>query len=238
MFCCPSAPARLAVSLAAALLLSHCASTPEDEEPLGQPVLDKMEHPKLDPDPTDAGGKPDNKRFAGTDAPATGLAPVSGKDGRFVIRDAQGAMRVDGVLKEGRMDGAWKYFDPGGRRLAELDYRGDQRHGPVSLYYVSADGSAAGRKRMAAAYENGSLNGMARSWYPSGGKQLERDFDHGILQGSRGWSEYGKEMSDGTAQTAALDVYRSEDALLEELEAFVQLKIRQHATDKSKSPGG
>lgn len=38
----------------------------------------------------------------------------------------------------------------------------------------------------------------------------------------------GKEMTDGGAPPAA----RSEDALLEEREAFVQLKIRQHASEK------
>ena len=230
-----SPPARLACSVASALILTHCASTPEDEAPLGQPTLEKLEHAKLDPGPEAADGKPLTKTIE-PDAPATGLVPVSGKDGRFVIRDAKGSMRVDGVLKEGRMDGIWKYFDPSGRRLAELGYRGDQRHGPVTLSYVSADGKAAGRKRMTAAYESGSLNGMAVSWYPGGGKQLEREFDSGILQGSRGWQADGKEMTDGAAQTAALDLSRSEDALLEELEAFVQLKIRQHASEKPGVP--
>ena len=230
------ASARLLLATAAVVGLTHCASTPEDEAPLGQPVLDHMEHPKLDPGPEDADGKPLPKPAAEPDAPATGLAPVTGKDGRFVIRDAKGSMRVDGVLKEGRMDGTWKYYDPTGRRLAELGYRGDQRHGPITLFYVSADGKAAGKKRMAAAYDDGALNGIAVSWYPTGGKQLERDFDHGILQGSRGWAENGKEMTDGAAQTAALDVSRSEDALLEELEAFVQLKIRQNASEKPGVP--
>jgi hypothetical protein len=75
----------------------------------------------LDPTPEAADGKPVDE------ASATGLAPVSGKDGRFVIRDAQGAMRVDGTLKHGRIDGLWKYCDPSGRRLAEVAYQADQR---------------------------------------------------------------------------------------------------------------
>ena len=97
------------------------------------------------------------------------------------------------------------------------------------MYDVSTDGKAAGRKRMTGTYSDGSLDGMTRSWYPSGGKELGRDFDHGILQGARGWQEDGKEMTDGAAQTTALQISKSEDALLSELEAFVQLKIRQHA---------
>ncbi len=228
-----TAPFRFALSLATVVFLTQCASSPEDDAPLGQPVLEKLEHAQLDPDPAEDLEKPNAKLGADLDAPATGLAPVSGQDGRFVIRDAKGSMRVDGVLKAGRMDGVWKYFDPTGRRLAELTYRADQRHGPITLFYVSADGKAAGQKRMAAAYEEGALNGMARTWYPSGGKQLEREFDHGILQGSHGFLENGKEMTDAAAQTAALETSRSEDALLEELEAFVQLKIRQNAAQKA-----
>lgn len=223
-------PVCRALPFAVALLLCHCASTPEDEGPLGEPKLEKLEHAKLDPGPEGTEGKPLTKSADEPGAPATGLVPVSGKDGRFVIRDAKGAMRVDGVLKGGRMDGVWKYFDPTGRRLAELGYRGDQRHGPITLFYVTADGKAAGKKRMGAAYDNGSLNGMAVTWYPTGARQLEREFDSGILQGSRGWQENGQEMTDGAAQSAALDTSRSEDALLEELEAFVQLKIRQNSS--------
>ena len=117
-----------------------------------------------------------------------------------------------------------------------------QRHADVGFFArrieLRAAGKAAGRKRMTGTYGDGSLDGMTRSWYPSGGKELERDFDHGILQGARGWQEDGKEMTDGAAQTAALQISKSEDALLSELEAFVQLKIRQHAPEKTGAPAG
>lgn len=217
---------RFAVPVLAALLLSHCASTPEDDEPLGQPMLEKLEHARLDPAPEGDG------EMIRDDGPAAGLAPVSGKDGRFVIRDPQGALRVDGTLREGRMNGTWHYFDPSGRRLAAVGYRGDQRHGPVTLFFVSSDGKAAGRKKMVGAYDDGSLDGFANNWYAGGGKHLEREFDRGLMQGSRGWLPDGKEMTDGAAQSAALEASHSEEALLSELEAFVQLKIREHAAGK------
>ena len=38
------------------------------------------------------------------------------------------------------------------------------------------------------------------------------------------------------AQSEALSVSRAEDALLSELEAFVQLKIRQNASTPSQAP--
>lgn len=219
---------RLFVPLSAALLLSHCASAPEEEAPLGEPVLEKLEHARLDPPP----GPDAMKLDAEEPAAGAGLAPVAGKEGKFVIRDAKGAMRVQGTLKGGRMDGDWKYFDPSGRRLAEVAYLADQRHGAVTVYYVSTDGKAAGSKKMTGVYLDGALNGFARSFHRSGGKYLEREFDRGILQASRGWQEDGKELTDGAAQAAGLEVSRAEDALLSELEAFVQLKIREHAGER------
>jgi hypothetical protein len=220
---------RFSIPVFAALLLCQCASVPE--EPLGEPKLDDMEEAKLDPAPPKAG---DHKPKPMDEVvPATGLTPVSGKDGRFVIRDPKGAMRVDGHLKGGRMDGEWQYFDPQGRRLALVNYRADQRHGAVSLFYVSKDGKAAGRKKMTGTFVDGSLNEFARTYYASGEKELEREFDRGILQAVRGWKEDGKALSDGEAQSAGLQVTQTEEALLSELEAFVQLKIREHAGAKS-----
>jgi hypothetical protein len=222
-----SAMIRHAVPVFAAVLLCQCAAVPE--EPLGEPQLEKLEEARLDPEPESAGKpkKPALDTFTGE-----GLTPVFGKDGRFVIRDPKGAMRVDGTLRGGRMDGFWQYFDPAGRRLAGVTYRGDRRQGPVTLYFVSKDGKAAGRRKMTGVYEDGALNTFAMTFYTNGNKQLERDFDRGILQGVRGWKEDGSEMTDGAAQTAGLEVSHAEDALLSELEAFVQLKIRENAGAK------
>lgn len=202
-----------------------------------EPKLDRMEHAQLDPDPEKPGSVETGGAIPNSDAPPVGgvepvggLAPVTGRDGKFVIRDPKGSLRVDGLLKGGRMDGKWQFFDPTGRRLAEVHYRADQRHGPATLYYVAADGKgAAGRKRLTAEYQDGTLHGFARNWYPNGDRQLEREFDQGILQASRGWGPDGKDLADGAAQTAGLETSRTEDALLTELEAFVQLKIRQNA---------
>ncbi len=222
-------PIRFSVPVLAALVLCQCASVPE--EPLGEPKLDDMEEARLDPAPPKAGGP--RSKPAEEEVPPGGLAPVSGKDGRFVIRDPKGAMRVDGHLKGGRMDGEWQYFDPQGRRLAFVNYRADQRHGLVSLFYVSKDGKAAGRKKMTGTYLDGTLNEFARTYYPGGEKELEREFDRGILQAVRGWKEDGRTMTDGDAQSAGLQVSQTEEALLSELEAFVQLKIRENAGAKS-----
>jgi antitoxin component YwqK of YwqJK toxin-antitoxin module len=236
------APFRLCFPVIAVFGLSQCASTPEDEAPLGEPKLEKLDHATLDPVDDEARAQDERSREGrskddGEDAaPPTGLVPVKGKEGRFVIRDTGGAMRVDGTLKGGRMDGLWKYFDPTGRRLAEVTYRGDEREGPVTLYFVAKDGKAAGKKKMTGVYQHGSLNGFARNFYGNGGKHLEREFDRGILQAVRGWEEDGKEMTDGGAQSTGLKVSQAEDALFSELEAFVQLKIRQHAPDKPAAP--
>lgn len=224
----PTGP-QLLVSALSVFLLTQCA-TPEAEdgdEMMSEPKLETLEHAQLDPTPE---GEEDQAPAAGLDDPR--LTPVSGRDGRFVIRDPKGALRVDGLLKGGRMNGRWQYSDPSGKRLAEVNYRNDQRQGPATLFFVEGDGKrAAGKKKLTAEYEEGSLNGFARTWYPDGKKHLEREFDRGILQASRGWEADGKEMTDAAAQLAGLNVSRTEEALLTELESFVQLKIRENASD-------
>lgn len=168
----------------------------------------------------------------------TDAAPVpaaSGESQRFVIRDKQQRLRVDGRVNGGRMDGMWVYYDSKGEKLGIVNYRLDQRQGPVQLYYVTADGPAVGRLRMAGTYANGFAHGMITNRWASGSKKLERDCDHGILQGARGWTEKGIRMSDGEAMKAAIEESRAEEALLAELENFVQLQLRARGTKSGDS---
>ncbi|HEX2749041.1 MAG TPA: hypothetical protein VHM91_13630 [Verrucomicrobiales bacterium] len=155
---------------------------------------------------------------------------VSGASERFLIRDKQQRIRVDGRIRSGHMDGPWVYYDSKGEKLALINYHIDQRHGPAQLFFVTADGPAVGRVRMIGSYADGSPNGMITSNWPGGTKKLERDFDHGILQGARGWTEKNVRLSDGAAMKAAIDESKMEDDLLAELENFVQLQLRKKGT--------
>ncbi|HWB02231.1 MAG TPA: hypothetical protein VG796_04340 [Verrucomicrobiales bacterium] len=163
----------------------------------------------------------------------TDAAPVptaTGKMERFVIKDKQQRLRVDGRVQGGHMQGPWTYYDPNGEKLAMVTYKIDQRHGPAQLFYVTSDGPAVGRVRMTGSYADGSPNGMVVSHWPSGTRNLERDFDRGILQGARGWTEKGVRLSDGAAMKAAIEESKIEEALLTELENFVQLQMRKKGT--------
>jgi hypothetical protein len=187
----------------ATLLLSACASQ-KDPGPIDTPTL-------------------------------TEAAPVptaAEKSERFVIRDQQQRLRVDGRTNAGRMDGPWVYYDSKGEKLALVNYRLDQRNGPVQLYYVTADGPAVGRLRMTGKFAGGSAHGTVESRWASGGKKLERDFDRGILQGARGWTEKGTRMTDGEAMSAGIEESRAEEALLSELENFVQLQLRKKSAER------
>jgi len=160
---------------------------------------------------------------------AAPVPTVTGKSERFVIRDKEQRLRVDGRVRGGHMDGLWAYYDSKGEKLAMVNYRLDQRNGPAQLYYVTADGPAVGRPRMSGSFAGGSPHGMIESRWASGGKKLERDFDRGMLQGARGWTEKGARMTDGEAMTAGIEESRAEEALLSELENFVQLQMRKKA---------
>jgi len=202
-----SLPTRLTLATLCLVIISACRSPEPDEG-----TVDEMGAPTM----TDA-------------AP---LPVESGQSERFVVRDKQQRIRVDGRVDTGRMTGVWTYFDSYGERLAVVNYKLDQRHGPVQLYYVTADGPAVKRLRMTGEYVNGAQNGMMESRWPSGGKKLERDFDQGILQGARGWTEKGGRLDDGAAMAAAIKESKEEDALLAELENFVQLQMRKQAATR------
>lgn len=160
------------------------------------------------------------------------VAKDTGASERFVIRDKQQRIRVDGRVDSGRMTGTWLYYDSKGEKLAMVSYSADQRTGPAELFYVTADGPAVKRTRMKGVYAAGAQNGMFTSNWPSGGKKSERDFDQGILQGARGWSEKGVRLGDGAAMTAAIGESKAEEELLIELENFVQLQLRKQAATK------
>jgi hypothetical protein len=161
----------------------------------------------------------------------TDAVPVprtTGAGERLIIRDKSQRIRVDGRVDNGRMQGLFVYYDSRGEKLGQVNYHLDQRHGAAQLFYVSADGPAVGRVRSMGTYAAGSPTGMMMSHWPAGAKKLERDFDQGILQGARGWRENGQRMTDGEAMKAAIQESRDEDALLTELENFVQLQIRKN----------
>ena len=200
-------PTCLILTTATALALASCKSTrnADDGEIDGPPLLN-------DPNP---------------------VPKDTGESERFLIRDKQQRIRVDGRVSAGRMTGMWVYYDSRGEKLAIINYSADQRSGPAQLYYVTADGPAVGRLRMTGAYATGAQNGMFESRWASSGKKLERDFDHGILQGARGWSEKGVRLGDGAAMTAAIAESKAEEDLLTELENFVQLQMRTRAATKS-----
>ena len=202
-------PTNLTAAAAACLVLAACHSNNDDSEIDDVPLL-------TDPNP---------------------IAQDSGESERFVIRDKQQRIRVDGRVDSGRMTGSWAYFDSMGEKLAVVNYRADQRTGPAELFFVTADGPAVKRPRMKGAYVAGAQNGMFESHWPSGSKRSERDFDQGILQGARGWSEKGDRLSDGAAMTAAIAESKAEEELLTELENFVQLQLRKQAATKSKDGG-
>lgn len=204
-------PTTLAFTAAACLALAACSSSKNDDSEIADtPLL-------TDPNP---------------------IAKDSGQSERFVIRDKQQRIRVDGRVDSGRMTGPWVYYDSKGEKLAVVTYRADQRTGPAELFYVTADGPAVKRPRMSGAYVSGAQNGMFTSNWPSGGKKSERDFDQGILQGARGWSEKGERLSDGAAMSAAIAESKAEEELLTELENFVQLQLRKQAAANAESGSG
>lgn len=200
-------PTRLILATAALFCFTSCSATKdiEAELPEGHPTISE----------------------------AAPVPQSTGAGERFIIRDKSQRIRVDGRVDGDRMEGTFFYYDSKGEKLGVVNYHLDQRHGPAQLFYVNADGPAVGRARSMGSYSGGSPTGNFVNHWPGGSKKLEREFDQGILQGAKGWKQNGQRMTDGEAMKAAIQESRDEDALLTELENFVQLQMR-----KNQKPSG
>ena len=151
---------------------------------------------------------------------------------QVVIRDPEKRVRVIGSLDAAGMQGVWRFFDAAGNRVADLTWKDGVRTGPLELMHPSKAGAAAGVTRLKGNCSAGVFDGFQHSFWPTGRKKLEREFDAGMLQGARGWQENGKEMTDGEAMRAAVEESEADDALIEELESFARLQVRRRQAEK------
>ena len=79
-----------------------------------------------------------------------------------------------------------------------------------------------GRPKLEAAYVDGKLSGMKRSWYPDGRVRAEFRYDAGALVEARAFSPAGAPLPGPEAAALAARDAASDEAYLASLEAFVR----------------
>jgi antitoxin component YwqK of YwqJK toxin-antitoxin module len=135
---------------------------------------------------------------------------------------------LDGMLASGKMDGTWTSTGSDGTRLATWSYRQGVRHGPVKMWFGALRyPEAGGRLKLEGAFAEGSYDGTATRYYPSGTKQTIRVYDRGVLKSSQYWSPGGSEATPATAAREADSEHKQDMAYLSTLEDMVTRSLAQ-----------
>ena len=103
-------------------------------------------------------------------------------------------LMLEGTLAAGKMDGTWVATGSDGTKVMEWNYRQGVRHGRVKMWYSGMrDRSEAGKPKLEGVMEDGGWVGTVQRTYPSGARQSERVYEHGVLKSNRYWAPNGIE---------------------------------------------
>ncbi|MEO7132995.1 MAG: hypothetical protein ABI024_02135 [Vicinamibacterales bacterium] len=123
--------------------------------------------------------------------------------GAYELRDGSGRVRVVGAFARGKRSGSFLFWSSSGVRIAHLPFDDDALSGTLALWYSTADRTGEGRPKLEAAYADGRLHGLKRSWFPDGRARAEFRYDKGTLVDARAFSEAGRALSAAEANALA-----------------------------------
>lgn len=106
--------------------------------------------------------------------------------GTIVIKDSIGKIRIDGSLKEGKIDGKWQEFFSNGQLKHDRNYIDDKFQGINKEYYKN------GQLKWVGKYERGEKMGLHKNWYENGKTKSEIYYINGKIEGLwRQWDQNG-----------------------------------------------
>jgi hypothetical protein len=144
--------------------------------------------------------------------------------GRYELRNAAGALRVAGAFNHGKRTASFIFWTDDGVRIAHIPYDEDARNGTLATWYDARRAGADGARRFESSFRHGVRDGLTRTWYRSGHRRLEAEYDHGRLVRAAAWRDAGTPLDDRAAREVAQRDAAAGDADYARLEALV----RQH----------
>lgn len=132
-------------------------------------------------------------------------------NGAYLLRSADGRLRVAGAFAKGRRTGTFLFWNDRGSRIAVVPYDNDRKVGTVALWYPPASPSADLGRKSESTYVDDRLHGEKRSWYPKGNPRTELRYERGVLVAASAWVEAGARVPDDEAREwAARDLVTDE----------------------------
>ena len=162
----------------------------------------------------------------------TGQCRDGHPQGGYALHSGDGRLRVQGAFNQGQRVGSFIFWTAGGVRIAHLPFDNDVLAGTVSLWYAEARAEGDPPRKLEAMYRQGERHGETRSWYASGTRRAEYEYESGTLRSARAWSEAGAAYDDAAARALA---ERDRRAYADYLDGLISI-VRRHLPDCTPPP--
>jgi hypothetical protein len=123
--------------------------------------------------------------------------------GAWQLVASDGTLRALGAFSRGRRTGSFIFWNASGVRVAHVPYEEDLKNGTLALWYERPVEGGEAPQRLEAVYASGRLDGVKRSWHPSGRLRGEYTYDRGVLVAANAWDGAGAAISADRARAQA-----------------------------------
>jgi hypothetical protein len=145
--------------------------------------------------------------------------------GAYELKGKGGEVRVVGAFNRGKRTGSFLFWSSAGARIAQLPYDDDLLNGMLAAWHAPARRGEEPRQKLEAAYVQGRLSGIKRSWFDTGRDRAEFRYEDGRLVAARAFAAGGQPLPETEARALAARDAETDRRLVESLEAMVRANL-------------
>jgi len=132
-----------------------------------------------------------------------------------------------GNFRNGLPDGQWIFWDSGGTKIAEFNYRAGTFSGAVKFYFNTDDGPKwRGKMKFRGSFLDGEWEGSVMSYYPDGRNRTERVYRDGVVADAYAYNVNGKAFNAADAMKIALEDEAIDNAYVDALDAYINKWVK------------
>ncbi len=127
-----------------------------------------------------------------------------------------------GRFRHGLADGLWTFWDSGGTKIVEFNYRADSFSGAVKMYFSTDDGPRLrGKIKFRGSFLDGEWEGSVMSYYPDGRNRSERVYRNGVIAEAYAQNTRGQRMSPEAAMEVAVQDEEIDNNYVDALDEYI-----------------
>ena len=146
--------------------------------------------------------------------------------GSYKLYDASGRLYATGEFVNGRREGLWTFWDPGGTKVVAITYHAGIKEGPCRMWFGSlAFPKLAGRLKLEVTFSKNRQEGLKRTWWASGELKCETELRRGAVRSAQCWDARGKPRPAAEAAKTARSDLADDTAYLQTLDEVVRASM-------------